>query len=596
MKRLPDWEERLTAVLAKSFDRKFEWGQFDCCLFVCECIEAMTGVDLSMGLRGTYSDKIGAHLAIKRISGGDLGALAQMMAAMFEIEEIQTALACPGDIALMNGLGGLSLGVCVGEKVLSPSYVPGEGLAHDEIENCLRAWKIRHAIDDLLANGRPENGTILNCPATLITLVVSIVLSFAMQVIQGGLTKAFGKKKKNPLTGEGRTVTIRQPVSPWQILYGSARVGGTVFFLERDSPDVWLGVVWAAHECKAIDSIYTDDTQNFIADTGEVVASGTNTGKLFVYNHLGDPDQTYDTTLAAAFPLLWTSDHRLRGRCYSIIRFVDLATNWNDTVPNVSADIRGKLITDSRTGTEVFTDNAGQCIRDFLQNGDFGFDCESRELDAANFNSESNICDQEVEVPNWSEHFTIDAVATDTVTFNTGTDVAILAVKVGTDYGANGSGVIFSTTGALPSSTPQIVAGTTYYKNGSGSNLSIHTTVADAIAGTNRINFTTAGSPTTTMFTPSPKFTMLGRETAFTANTAADTITTTLLLGNGSETAASTNVVVVMDTTATMPAPLIAGTRYEGSSAAPSATFQLSTYPTDDCGDWHTHLATARGV
>src|SRR6185312_1355603 len=219
--------------------------------------------------------------------------------------------------------------------------------------------------------------------------------------------------------GEGRTITVKQPVSPWQIIYGSARVGGTVFFLERDSADVWLGVVWAAHECKAIDSVYTDDTQNFVTSAGAVV-TGDNAGKLFVYNHLGDPDQTYDTNVAAVFPLKWTSDHRLRGRAYSFFDFVDLPTNWSDTVPNTSADIRGRLITDTRTGAEVFTDNAAQCIQDFLQNGDFGLSAGRLEIDRANFNAESNICDQEVDIPQWSEHFVLDQ--SDTFTINTATD------------------------------------------------------------------------------------------------------------------------------------------------------------------------------
>lgn len=136
LKRRHDWEERLTAVLSRSFDRPFQYGQFDCALFVTECIEALTGEDLSFGLRGTYSDKVGAALAMRRAFGGGVSEIASGVAIRNDIQEIPPSFASIGDIVLI----GNTLGVCVGEIALAP--VEPRGLEHFPITAATKAWQI----------------------------------------------------------------------------------------------------------------------------------------------------------------------------------------------------------------------------------------------------------------------------------------------------------------------------------------------------------------------------------------------------------------------------------------------------------------------
>lgn len=81
-----------------------------------------------------------------------------------------------------------------------------------------------------------------------------------------------------------------------------------------------------------------------------------------------------------------------------------------------------------------------------------------------------------------------------TVTFTDAGDIANL-----TNHGLrNGTGVVLSTTGALPTG---LVAGTTYYaRQGADANkFTLHASQADAIAGTAQVTFTGIGSGTHTV-------------------------------------------------------------------------------------------------
>jgi len=65
IKMLPDYGIRLRTYLAEHRTEPFEWGKNDCMLFVADCIERMTGVDVAESLRGAYSDEQGARDVIK---------------------------------------------------------------------------------------------------------------------------------------------------------------------------------------------------------------------------------------------------------------------------------------------------------------------------------------------------------------------------------------------------------------------------------------------------------------------------------------------------------------------------------------------------
>ena len=46
MKKIPDWEISFDAYLNRNMHKPFEWGKWDCVMFMCGFIKAMTGKEL----------------------------------------------------------------------------------------------------------------------------------------------------------------------------------------------------------------------------------------------------------------------------------------------------------------------------------------------------------------------------------------------------------------------------------------------------------------------------------------------------------------------------------------------------------------------
>ena len=118
MTRHPDWPARLHALLAQRAVFPFAWGQHDCCLFVCDAIQAMTGHDPAAGLR-TYRTERGALRVLKRHGGvagvadARLGPRVPVLAAqvgdagLVTLDERDSLALCAGSHWLATGLQGL---------------------------------------------------------------------------------------------------------------------------------------------------------------------------------------------------------------------------------------------------------------------------------------------------------------------------------------------------------------------------------------------------------------------------------------------------------------------------------------------------------
>jgi hypothetical protein len=112
MKRLPDWKPRLIAYLAAKAPLMIEPGVHDCALFPAGAVEAMTGVDLAAEWRGRYTSFEEGFNALKAAGYRDH---IDLVARHFE--EIAPAFAAAGDLAVVDGPLGPSLGVVQGEGV-----------------------------------------------------------------------------------------------------------------------------------------------------------------------------------------------------------------------------------------------------------------------------------------------------------------------------------------------------------------------------------------------------------------------------------------------------------------------------------------------
>ena len=68
--RLPGWQGALDRFLTAHRETRFQYGVWDCCLFACDAIEVMTGVDVAAQFRGRYHSRTtSANFGRSRSSG-----------------------------------------------------------------------------------------------------------------------------------------------------------------------------------------------------------------------------------------------------------------------------------------------------------------------------------------------------------------------------------------------------------------------------------------------------------------------------------------------------------------------------------------------
>lgn len=132
MQRLPDWPTRLAEFVEARRERAFSWGSADCCLFVCDGIEAITGSDPAVRWRGLYSSEKGAR-RILRDNGGVVG-----LANLVFGTAVAAAVAGRGDVVLIDTPAGEALALCVGGLIAAQAE---EGIEFHPIGAAKAAWK-----------------------------------------------------------------------------------------------------------------------------------------------------------------------------------------------------------------------------------------------------------------------------------------------------------------------------------------------------------------------------------------------------------------------------------------------------------------------
>jgi hypothetical protein len=134
--RRNDWPEVLTKFLAENRLRPFRWGSWDCCLFACNGIREITGVDVAAKYRGRYQTMLGAF----RLIGGSVRNVAVEVASLHGFAKHNLVEdARPGDVVLatlaMETLGIVSL-------ARTGIFVTTMGLASFPLSLTTEAWKI----------------------------------------------------------------------------------------------------------------------------------------------------------------------------------------------------------------------------------------------------------------------------------------------------------------------------------------------------------------------------------------------------------------------------------------------------------------------
>ena len=333
--------------------------------------------------------------------------------------------------------------------------------------------------------------------AAISAFVVNAVVSIAL----GALASALAPKPKTPnLSGSfsakatGITQNIKQPVTARRILYGEARIGGALTFIETTSNDkfIHMVLVLADHEVEEIGEIWFNDVSipaDFIDGSGNVI-DGVFSGKVRIKKNLGSASQVADTDLVSETSA--TSAFRGRGVAYLYVRLEFDRDVFPSSIPNITAWTKGKKILDPRDATTRWTPNGALLSYDYLtiplDDLTPGVGVATTSVDETFLNASSNICEEFVTTTNISETVSGIDDATDIITL----DTSKLQYQ-------SGDRVTLTTTGTLPSG---LSLATNYfvipYQRKTNPRILLASTLANALAGT-AIDLTDSGSGTHTV-------------------------------------------------------------------------------------------------
>ncbi len=140
--RLPGWQSALDRFLTAHRETRFQYGVWDCCLFACDAIEVMTGVDVAAQFRGRYHSRTEAQRAIRGYSGeASVRSVAERVTGAYAMPQVDILRARRGDVVLIRRPRDYSLGIVAlnGTDVIT---VTPHGLQRIALSNAICGWRV----------------------------------------------------------------------------------------------------------------------------------------------------------------------------------------------------------------------------------------------------------------------------------------------------------------------------------------------------------------------------------------------------------------------------------------------------------------------
>ena len=207
----------------------------------------------------------------------------------------------------------------------------------------------------------------------------------------------------------GRSITTREAAQSRKIVYGRARIGGNIVYLESTGTDnkyLWLVIAVAGHEIDAYEEVWFNDVKiwdagNFVGGWGNYVSIGF---------HKGD-QTTADSALNAA-STKWTSDHKLLDTAYMVVKLTYDIDQFANGLPNISTVIRGKKVLNPATSTTAWSQNPALCVYDYLRDTKYGLGESVSNILTSSVTAAATVCDETVSLAagGTQPRYTIDGV------------------------------------------------------------------------------------------------------------------------------------------------------------------------------------------
>ena len=258
-----------------------------------------------------------------------------------------------------------------------------------------------------------------------ITLITSIAVGFGAAVgtaavfswaafaISAGFALVSRALTPKPDLGAqmgGQSVTTRDAAQSRKIIYGRARVGGNIVYLESTGTDnkyLWLVIAVAGHEIDAYESVWFNDdkiwgsSQGYYNNWGNVVSISFYKG-----------DQTAADSGLVAASNKWTTNHKLLDTAYMVVKMTHDVDKFSSGLPNISTIVRGKKVLNPSDNSTAWSQNPALCIYDYLRDTKYGLNETAANILTASVNTAKTICDQSITLADGTTQarYTIDGV------------------------------------------------------------------------------------------------------------------------------------------------------------------------------------------
>ena len=221
----------------------------------------------------------------------------------------------------------------------------------------------------------------------------SVALSFLSNALAPRPDKSdFGSF--NSIRSTGVTQQFSQPITDWRIVYGEMRTSGPVIYPVVTDGNKYLHMVLvlAAHEIEEISEVVIDDVSIPLdhIDASGNVTSGKFAGLCRVKKHLGDQTAA-DIDLVAEVDE-WESSAVGYNKAYMYVRFKWDRNKFASGIPNISAWIKGKKVSDPRDVTTKWSPNLSLCARDYLVDESYGHEADN--IDDVGLSVTANLCEE----------------------------------------------------------------------------------------------------------------------------------------------------------------------------------------------------------
>ena len=249
----------------------------------------------------------------------------------------------------------------------------------------------------LKAFAKKEIFTVLGFKITgaILMKTALVAISVGSSLYSRNLAK---KAQRASSIDQGRTIMVRQPAAPRDIVYGQVKKSGVMVLAHVTGVKnefLWIIVTLAGHELEEIGTVYFDENALTLDGSGNVT-SAPYSGTAVVTKYLGTDTQTADAALISNAPTIWTSAHRLRGIAYLLVKLTYNNDVYPGGIPNISAIVKGRKVFDPRSSTTVWSANWALCVRDYLTNTSFGLGIAAADIDGTALIAAANIADENV--------------------------------------------------------------------------------------------------------------------------------------------------------------------------------------------------------